>query len=151
MKKKLRKKNFHKFIFFSILIIAIYSISLGYGLLKQNLSVSGTATITYTGGPSIPSTWDSDKVYGKEFDDGIVPIPLEFYYVTGNLSTGVVISDSSSDENNPTGVNGNQFVWIPVTMSEFTTTEWKDNAPTGSISSEFIEPFTNSPYPRRSF
>ena len=41
-------------------------------------------------------------------------IPEGFYYVTGEWNSGYVISDSKEDENNPSGNNGNQFVWIPV-------------------------------------
>lgn len=44
-----------------------------------------------------------------------VPIPNDFYYVTGTKDTGLVISDSALDEKNANGRNGNQFVWVPVT------------------------------------
>ena len=49
----------------------------------------------------------------KEVKEG-VPIPKGFYYVTGTKNTGIVISDNQLDENNATGNNGNQFVWVPV-------------------------------------
>lgn len=50
----------------------------------------------------------------KEVTKDGVPIPTGFYYVTGTKNTGVVISDSEADENNPQGNNGSQFVWVPV-------------------------------------
>ena len=49
-----------------------------------------------------------------------VPIPNGFYYVGGEKSDGVVISDSQNDENKGAEhdkiqeLEGNQFVWIPV-------------------------------------
>ena len=49
-----------------------------------------------------------------------MPIPNGFYYVGGTKNDGVVISDSSADENRGaehdkiTGMQGNQFVWVPV-------------------------------------
>lgn len=151
MIRKSKKKYIGKAVYFFIIIIILYSISTGYSLLHQDISVTGEATITYTGGgnnPSLPDNWDKDKVYGKKFDDGIVPIPSEFYYVTGDLSTGVVISDNSADENNDNASSGNQFVWIPVDFANFTTTDWKNNAPTGSLSSQYQEPSTQNSYPR---
>ncbi len=86
-----------------------------------------------------------------------VPVPIRFYYVGGTKSTGVVISDNISDKNKyanytpsgevregiPTGVaynadgtvnadgselNENQFVWIPVTESEYKKKIWGNNA-----------------------
>lgn len=143
MKRRDRKKYISKAIYFFVIIIILYSVSIGYSLLNQKVSVDVTATITYEGGGSggtVPDDWDENKVYAKTFDDGVVPIPSEFYYVTGDLSTGVVISDSSSDENNENGTNGNQFVWIPVDSSKFNITEWEDNAPTETVSPSYSEP-----------
>ena len=59
-----------------------------------------------------------------------IPVPDEFYYVGGNLATGVVISDNPDDKNKYVGYEadgttvkavgvdlvGNQFVWIPCTL-----------------------------------
>ncbi len=56
---------------------------------------------------------------GSVTEEG-VPIPNGFYYVGGTKNDGVVISDSSADENRGaehdkiTGMEGNQFVWVPV-------------------------------------
>ncbi len=36
----------------------------------------------------------------------------------------------------------NQFVWVPVDMSEFTRTAWKNNAPTSGLSSSYTEPYS---------
>ena len=38
----------------------------------------------------------------------------------------------------------NQFVWVPVDISEFERTAWSNNAPTGTISSDFTEPYSYS-------
>ena len=57
--------------------------------------------------------------------DGVT-IPTGFYYVGGTSASGLVISDNSADENKYQGqitvgtdLQGNQFVWIPVTYSNF--------------------------------
>ena len=57
--------------------------------------------------------------------DGVT-IPTGFYYVGGTSAYGLVISDNSADENRYQGqttvgtdLAGNQFVWIPVTYSNF--------------------------------
>ena len=56
-------------------------------------------------------------------DGDTIPVPKEFYYVGGNLNTGVIISDEKDDEYDEkidkttyeytTNLKGNQFVWIP--------------------------------------
>ncbi len=62
-----------------------------------------------------------------------VPVPNGFYYVGGNKSTGVVISDKPADQNRYAGykedgktakdvgveLEGNQFVWIPCTIENY--------------------------------
>ena len=67
-----------------------------------------------------------------------VPVPNGFFYVGGNLSTGVVISDNINDKNKYAGhkedgttikdvgvdLEVNQFVWIPCTLSEYTKTDF---------------------------
>ena len=62
---------------------------------------------------------------GKE---NTIPIPKGFYYVGGNLETGVVISDSSSDKDKgkdslngdvTKNLVGNQFVWIPCNEENY--------------------------------
>lgn len=68
-----------------------------------------------------------------------VPVPKEFYYVGGDLNTGVIISDKEADKYDgktdkttyeyTTKLVGNQFVWIPCEKSEYKKTNWgKQNA-----------------------
>ena len=73
-----------------------------------------------SGGDDTPKdpteNWDLTKVTiidgGNETK---VPIPNGFYYVGGDISTGLVISDKQGDTMDASGTNmGNQFVWIPV-------------------------------------
>ena len=70
--------------------------------------------------------WDSSIVYPKEDEQGnLIPIPNGYYYVEGTKDTGFVISDSKTDENNPSSYDGNQFVWVPVDdINEYTLTSW---------------------------
>ena len=86
--------------------------------------------------------WNGNTVKGISVGEGnTIPVPKDFYYVGGTLSSGVVISDSSADKNKyagiedvPAGVEynsdgtvneqkselkGNQFVWIPCTADEY--------------------------------
>lgn len=82
-----------------------------------------------------------------------IPVPIGFYYVGGNIETGVVISDDERDKNKfagradvPAGavyneegktkienltqeekneiLYGNQFVWIPCNIAEYTQYNW---------------------------
>lgn len=94
------------------------------------------------------------KVYAvSDGKNNIVPIPYSFFYVGGNLDTGVVISDNEKDKNKyknvtdgkvPAGIRaleitseegktkykledellGNQFVWVPCTKGEYHKTSW---------------------------
>ena len=86
--------------------------------------------------------WNENTVKGISVGEGnTIPVPKDFYYVGGTLSSGVVISDSSADKNKyagiedvPAGVEynsdgtvneqkselkGNQFVWIPCAVDEY--------------------------------
>jgi len=60
--------------------------------------------------------WDLDKVTIIDGGNGTkVPLPNGFYYVGGDISTGLVISDKQGDTMTASGTSmGNQFVWIPV-------------------------------------
>ena len=59
-----------------------------------------------------------------------VPVPYGFYYVGGSINTGVIISDNEDDKYDgktdkttheyATKLKGNQFVWIPCTINEYT-------------------------------
>ena len=86
--------------------------------------------------------WNENTVKGISVGEGnTIPVPKDFYYVGGTLSSGVVISDSSADKNKYAGIEdvpagvaynsdgtvneqkselkGNQFVWIPCTADEY--------------------------------
>ena len=88
------------------------------------------ATVTLDG-QEVTISISGDVVLGgkiKEYTDEGVPIPNGFYYVGGTKDTGVVISDNFNDENVyqnaengivGTDLQGNQFVWVPVTYSDF--------------------------------
>ena len=108
-------------------------------------------------GPEMPDRWDKDKV--DVIDDGKgnpVPLPKGFYYVGGNIDTGIVISDKAEDENKGTSyeqagnLKGNQFVWIPVASeadlkrTAFNTSTGK---PTTGLSVDYTEPYANG-YPK---
>ena len=85
-------------------------------------------------------------VYAVSVGNGeTVPVPKGFYYVGGNLSTGVIISDNEADKYDgktdkttyeyTTNLQGNQFVWIPCTSDgangtvKYEKTSWgKQNA-----------------------
>jgi len=77
-----------------------------------------------------------DIVYVTAIADGIgntIPVPIGFYYVGGNLDTGIVISDKKDDQDKYAGFEadgktpktvgvdlvGNQFVWIPCTIENY--------------------------------
>ena len=68
-------------------------------------------------------TADGSKI--KEVVEGNVPIPVGFYYVGGTKNEGVVISDSSQDQQGKgtsheqaSNLEGNQFVWVPVKVNQ---------------------------------
>ena len=86
---------------------------------KGGSSGGGSDTPTNpTAGTTVtkPETWTSTEVTPiADGNGGTVPLPNGFYYVGGDISTGLVISDKQGDTMNASGVNmGNQFVWIPV-------------------------------------
>ena len=63
-----------------------------------------------------------------------VPVPQGFYYVGGDISTGVVISDNEVDKYEKgkdkttheyaTQLKGNQFVWIPCSINNYKKIYW---------------------------
>ena len=68
-------------------------------------------------------TADESKI--KEVVEGNVPIPVGFHYVGGTKNEGVVISDSSQDQQGKgtsheqaSNLEGNQFVWVPVKVNQ---------------------------------
>ena len=92
-----------------------------------------------------PGTWTSSQVTPiADGNGGTVPLPSGFYYVGGDISTGLVISDKQGDTMSASGVDmGNQFVWIPVASeadlerTEFDTTTGQ---PTTGLSTSYTEP-----------
>ena len=92
--------------------------------------------------------WDLTKVTIIDGGNGTkVPLPNGFYYVGGDISTGLVISDKQNDTMNASGTSmGNQFVWIPVTSeADLTRTLFDETTgqPTTGLSTEFTEPYAN--------
>ena len=80
-----------------------------------------------------PGTWTSSQVTPiADGNGGTVPLPNGFYYVGGDISTGLVISDKQGDTMNASGVDmGNQFVWIPVSSeADLTRTNFTNGQPT---------------------
>ncbi len=74
--------------------------------------------------------WNIETVTGVSVGNGdTVPVPIGFYYVGGDLNTGVIISDNEEDQYDgttdkttweyTTQLKGNQFVWIPCTEESY--------------------------------
>ncbi len=63
--------------------------------------------------------WDESKVDAVSDGEGnVMPVPKGFYYAGGSESTGFVISDKENDNLDNNG-EGNQFVWIPCTETDY--------------------------------
>lgn len=82
-------------------------------------------------GVEVISTSKVSSVYAVSTGNAeTVPVPVGFWYVGGKLATGVVISDEKNDKDKyatdedgdipNTDLEGNQFVWIPCTLEEYT-------------------------------
>ena len=78
--------------------------------------------------------WNIETVIAISVGNGdTVPVPIGFYYVGGDLNTGVIISDNKEDQYDgttdkttweyTTSLKGNQFVWIPCTEGEYIKSE----------------------------
>ena len=88
--------------------------------------------------------------YDIEYYAYRAPIPAGFYYVGGEVATGVVISDNAQDENKgydttgnvvSDGLLGNQFVWVPVDdITKFKRTTTYDGTITDP-GTDHVEPF----------
>ena len=91
-----------------------------------------TQTVRYVktdDGSEVKDVTKVATVYAVAVGEGnSVPVPYGFYYVGGNLNTGVVISDNNTDKNKyandedgniPNDLAGNQFVWIPCTATNY--------------------------------
>ena len=100
-----------------------------------------------------PGTWTSSQVTPiADGNGGTVPLPNGFYYVGGDISTGLVISDKQGDTMDASGTSmGNQFVWIPVSSeADLTRTNFDTNgkpttdAPASGVSvANCTEPYAN--------
>ena len=93
--------------------------------------------------------WDLDKVTIIDGGNGTkVPLPNGFYYVGGDILTGLVISDKQGDTMSASGTSmGNQFVWIPVSSeADLTRTEFDKTTgqpTTGLDTTEYTEPYVS--------
>ena len=91
-----------------------------------------TATIVKTSdGTEVTGLTKVSTVYAVSVGNGeTVPVPKGFFYVGGSVDTGVIISDNEADKYDgkidkttheyTTKLKGNQFVWIPCTINEYT-------------------------------
>ena len=118
----------------------------------------GTENVSYIrtkDGSEVKNVTKVSTVYAVSVGEGnTVPVPKEFYYVGGTLTSGVVISDNIADKNKYAGIEdvpagviynsdgtvkqeanltdeekktvilGNQFVWIPCEASEYKKIDW---------------------------
>ena len=102
-----------------------------------------------SGGNIDPDTgWDLDKVTIIDGGNGTkVPLPNGFYYVGGDISTGLVISDKQGDTMNASGTSmGNQFVWIPVSSeADLTRTDFDitTGQPETGLDTDYTEPYAS--------
>ena len=108
--------------------------------LKEGWGTETTRYIKISDGTEIKGLEKVATVYAVSDGKGnSIPIPYGFYYVGGNLDTGVVISDNETDKydgktdktehNYATQLKGNQFVWIPCSIENYKKINWgKENA-----------------------
>ena len=91
-----------------------------------------TATVVKTSdGTEVTGLTKVSTVYAVSVGNGeTVPVPKGFFYVGGSMNSGVIISDNEADKYDgkidkttheyTTKLKGNQFVWIPCTINEYT-------------------------------
>ncbi len=116
---------------------------------KGGSSGGGSDTPTNpTAGTTVskPGKWTSTEVTPiADGNGGTVPLPNGFYYVGGDISTGLVISDKQGDTMSASGVDmGNQFVWIPVASEadlERTNFDATTGQPTTGLATAYTEPY----------
>lgn len=100
---------------------------------------TGTPSYVSTAnGVEVISSTKVANVYAVSSGNGeTVPVPVGFWYVGGNLETGVVISDKQADKDKYAGrvdangkayvdidLEGNQFVWIPCEIDDYEKYSW---------------------------
>jgi len=98
---------------------------------NENLPENTTETPQDIGTVVAPKeNWNIETVTAISLGNGeTVPVPIGFYYVGGDLNTGVIISDNEEDQYDgkidkttweyTTNLKGNQFVWIPCAEEEY--------------------------------
>ena len=112
-----------------------------------NENSSGDTTIVAGSEVEKPDNWSSNKVIPiADGNGGTVPLPNGFYYVGGDVNTGIVISDKQADTLDASGTSmGNQFVWIPVPNQESLTRLKSDEngITTAQLRDDYTEPYPN--------
>ena len=103
-----------------------------YNNSRSQIYTAQKKKIKYPAGTVVdkPSDWTSKNVTPiADGNAGTVPLPSGFYYVGGDISTGLVISDKQGDTMPASGTSmGNQFVWIPVSSeADLTRTNFDAN------------------------
>ena len=94
-----------------------------------------------------PAKWLGTMVTAVSDGKGnTFPVPKNFYYVGGDYTNGVIISDDPADAYDgttdkttweyTTSLVGNQFVWIPCTPTEYIKTSWGSSYVYGGYDSE---------------
>lgn len=95
-------------------------------------------------GVEVISTSKVSSVYAVSTGNAeTVPVPVGFWYVGGDLTTGVVISDEKNDKDKYAGetdangkayvgtdLEGDQFVWIPCSLDEYKKSNWSSDGKT---------------------
>ena len=99
--------------------------------LKDGWGEETTRIIKTSDGTEVKDTKKVSTVYAVSVGNGeTVPVPKGFFYVGGSMNSGVIISDNEADKYDgkidktiheyATKLKGNQFVWIPCTINEYT-------------------------------
>ena len=98
---------------------------------KDSWKTQTARHIKTNNGSEVTEVEKVSTVYAISVGNGeSVPVPYGFYYVGGSINTGVIISDNEADKYDgktdkttheyATKLKGNQFVWIPCTINEYT-------------------------------
>ena len=101
----------------------------------DNWNSQNVKYIKTTDGTEVTTLEKVATVYAvSDGQNNTVPVPNGFYYVGGNMDTGVIISDDEADKYDgkidkttweyTTQLKGNQFVWIPCSKEEYHKTDW---------------------------
>ena len=99
--------------------------------LKDGWGEETIRIIKTSDGTEVKDTKKVSTVYAVSVGNGeTVPVPKGFFYVGGSMNSGVIISDNEADKYDgkidktiheyATKLKGNQFVWIPCTINEYT-------------------------------